>query len=370
LNYYYYFVPENRPSIKFIASVLLIAALIAAMFRLRKAQPVLSFAMAWFFITLAPALSINNVSGMVFAERYDFIPSLGFCIFGAWAWLALTQDRSSRAVLSACAYSFAFLLLAFYIVQIERRLPSWHDDLRLLEDAAQQSPYSSDVQMQLGATYYRAERYNLAVTHLDRAIGLGRADYQPHIFLALSLAPLGRYDEANAELLKAYQLRPARVPNWPVYGLAHAGLHQWDQAAECYTKAIEQNPSSQLMFELLGETLQEKGDIRGAMDAWQHALNLQPGYLDASINLAVAAAEAGNTDQAVSLLTSAVQANPKEQHVDDAYVNLGTVYLHRGEWDAAEAAYQQALNLNPDQAFARRSIDMIETRRHSQPVQP
>ena len=38
-----------------------------------------------------------------------------------------------------------------------------------------------------------------------------------------------------------------------------------------------------------------------------------------------------------------------------------------GEWDAAEAAYQHALNLNPDLTFARQSLANIEAHRQAQP---
>jgi len=366
LNYYYHFIPQNAAGWKFFASILLMSALVAAMFYLRKSQPLLSFAMAWFFITLAPALRIANVSDMVFGERYLYIPSLGFCVLAGWAAFHLTRSSLGKPALRAAYACFAVLLL-FYVVQIERRIPEWHDDIRLFESAAVFSPRLPIVQLALGGSYYRAGQFDKAVAPLERSIALGRDAYEPHLYLALVLAPLGREEEANAELQQAYEFHAPNGPAWSVFGLAHANLHQWDRAAECYRRAAADDPHNQLMFELLGEALQEKGDMPGAIDAWRHAIELQPAYLDASLNLAVALAQTGNTDEAVKLLTAALQAHPREEHSDDAWVNLGTVYMHRRDWDAAEAAYSHALDLNPDLAFARQSIDNIEVRRRSQP---
>jgi tetratricopeptide (TPR) repeat protein len=366
LNYYYHFIPQSAAGWKFFASVLLIAALVAAMFWLRKSQPLLSFAIAWFFITLAPVLCVENVSDMVFTERYLFVPSLGFCICAGWAVFHLTRGSSQKLVLRA-AYACFVLVLLLYTVQVERRIPEWYNDVRLFESAAILSPRLPAVQMALGASYYRAGKYDQAIAPLERSIALGRTTYEPHLYLAIALAHLGKDSEADAELRQAYKGPVPDGLGWSAFGLAHAGLGQWDRAADCYRKAAEGAPENQLMFELWGEGLQEKGDMPGAMAAWRRALELQPGYLDASINLGVALAQAGRTDEAISLLTAAIKAHPHEEHTADAYVNLGTVYTHRGEWDAAEAADQQALYLNPDLTFARQSIDAIEVRRHAQP---
>ena len=366
LNYYYHFIPQNTVGWEFFASILLIGALIAAMFYLREPQPLLSFAIAWFFITLAPALSISHVSDMVFGERYLYIPSLGFCVLAGWAVFHLTRSSVRKPTLRA-AYACVAVLLLFYVLQIERRIPEWHDDIRLFESAAVFSPRLPIVQLALGGSYYRAGKFDKAIAPLERSIALGHDAYEPHLYLALVLAPLGKEEEANFELQRAYEFHAPNGPAWSVFGLAHANLHQWDRAADCYRRAAADDPHNQLMFELLGEALQEKGDLPGAMAAWRQALELQPAYLDASLNLAVALAQSGNTDEAVKLLTTALQAHPREEHSDDAYVNLGTVYMHRRDWDAAEAAYSHALDLNPDLTFARRSIDNIEVRRRSQP---
>ena len=45
--------------------------------------------------------------------------------------------------------------------------------------------------------------------------------------------------------------------------------------------------------------------------------------------------------------------------VDFVWSNLGVVYSRRGDWEAAEFAYQQALNLNPDQTSALKNLPAL-----------
>lgn len=368
LNYYYHFIPQSAPGWEFFASVLLISALVATMFLLRKAEPLLSFAIAWFFITLAPVLSIANVSDMVFAERYLYVPSFGFCILGGWAAFHLTRASLGKPSRRAAYAGFA-LVLALYVALDQHRIPEWHDDVRLFESAALLSPRLPIVHLALGMSYYTTGKYEEAIASDRRAMALGSTDYKPHLYLALALSSLGKKEEANAQLREADRLQsllPPRQRAWSVFGLAYSGLGRWAESADCYRMATQQDPHNQLMFELLGEALQRKGDMPGAMAAWRSALQLQPGYLDPSINLGVALAQTGDTGDAISILTNATQTHPGEQHIDEAYLDLGTAYLHRGEWDAAEDAYGHALQLNPNLVFAREGLSRIEAHRQAE----
>lgn len=122
LNYYHVYHPVRALGWQTIASLLLIAALAVAMFRLRSRQPLLSFCIAWFFVVMAPALSIANVGENVFTERYLYIPSFGFCIAGAWGWLRL-RERAQTPVARQVAAAALVALFLLYAVQIVRRNP-------------------------------------------------------------------------------------------------------------------------------------------------------------------------------------------------------------------------------------------------------
>jgi tetratricopeptide (TPR) repeat protein len=366
LNYWYEFTTQNTLGWKVLASMALAVALVVLMFFLRKNQPLLAFSMAWFFITLSPVLSISNVGDNVFTERYLYIPSLGFCVLAAWAWLWV-RDHASRKLLLAVAYPSLALVFIFYAVQIERRIPDWRTDLRLFQKTAEQSPYSAKVLSSLGVSYYQVGQVDSSIAPLERSLAIDPNAYLTHLYLALSLSLLGQNQDAGAHLARAYALMPPLHPPWSLFGQAYANLGQWDRAIECDRKALESEPDNPVLFSVLGEALLNEGETQAAMAAFRQAIQLEQGTLDASTNLAILLAKQGNTNEAIELLHSAVRVHGSEPKASLAYFNLGTVYLQKGDLDSAEAAYQRALELNPDLTSARQHLESLEARRHAHP---
>ncbi len=366
MNYYYYFTPQNTLGWKFFASVVLIGALVLAMFRLRKSQPLLAFALAWFFITIAPVLSISHLGENVFTERYLYIPSLGFCILAGWAWLRLMEGASRRMALTL-AYPALALVLLFYTALIVRRIPDWRSELRLYQKTVLQSPDSATVQQGLGIAYYEAGQYDLALAPFERSLALKPASPVPHLYLAITLSALGDTQGAKVQLSQADELLTSREAPWTLYGQTYVNLKQWDRAIEYFRKEIEFEPRNPALYTALGEALQENGQTQESIAAFREAIRLEPGYLDASTNLAITLAEQGDTDQAIALLVSALQIHPDEPHADAAWLNLGNVYAHKSQWNQAAAAYQHALDLNPGLGIARERLDSVEAQQAAGP---
>ena len=203
LNYYYDFTPQNTLSWKFVGSVVMIGVLVLAMFRMRKSQPLLAFSLAWFFTVIAPVLSFPNVSNNagsnVFAERYLYIPSLGFCILAGWAWLRV-MERASRKMALTIAYPALALVLIFYSVLIVRRIPDWRSDLRLYQKTVLQSPDSATVQTGLGSAYYEAGQYDDALAPFERSARYSSRPLRLHICTLLLRFPLSAIARGPARI--------------------------------------------------------------------------------------------------------------------------------------------------------------------------
>ncbi|MGC2421470.1 MAG: tetratricopeptide repeat protein [Candidatus Acidiferrales bacterium] len=359
MSYFYQFPPPNSMGWKFIGSMVMIGVLAYAMFRMRKSQPLLAFSLAWFFITIAPVLAISQVSGNIFAERYLYIPSLGFCILAGWAWLRV-MERASRRTAFTIAYPALALVLIFYSVLIVRRIPDWRSNLRLYQKSALQSPDSAETQFDLGLTYYEMGQYDHALVPLQRVLALAPASPLAHLYLAVTLSAMGDSQGARDHLLQAEKFRTTSDAPWTLYAQTYANLKQWDRAIEYDRKELEVEPGSPVVYTLLGEALQENGETQESIAAFRQAIQLEPGYLDASTNLAITLAQQGDFDQATALLVSALRSHPDEPHADAAWLNLGNVYAHEAKWDEAAAAYQHALDLNPDLGLARERLDSVE----------
>jgi tetratricopeptide (TPR) repeat protein len=98
-------------------------------------------------------------------------------------------------------------------------------------------------------------------------------------------------------------------------------------------------------YQNLGTTLQEAGRLEDAVDAFHHALALEPDYAPAHNSLGSVLRQQGHHDEAIAQLEAALRLQPA---FDDARFNLAKVRADRGDWAGAIAEYEALLRRRPD----------------------
>lgn len=122
---------------------------------------------------------------------------------------------------------------------------------------------------------------------------------------------------------------------------AEAGRAPW---AEKYLQVLTRwQPDSALNYGYLGDILVLEGDDEGAIQAYQQALALDEYLPWIHNNLGVLLLEDDQAVLAGEHFQQAIDLSP--QNVK-AYVNLGSAYYAQENWEAAAAAYGNALDLD------------------------
>jgi len=123
--------------------------------------------------------------------------------------------------------------------------------------------------------------------------------------------------------------------------LAESGRAQW---AEQYLQVLTRwQPESALNYGYLGDILVLEGRDEEAIQAYQDALALDEYLPWIHNNLGVLLLEGDQPDLAAEHFQQAIDLSP--QNVT-AYVNLGSAYYAQEDWEAAAAAYGNALDLD------------------------
>lgn len=330
LNYWRNYAPVRALGWQPLAAMALIMAMITLIFWLRRAQPILAFALAWFWITLVPVLAIPKVSGNVFTDRYIYVPSFGFCVLAAWSWLWLRRQARS-SLTRTTAYAGLATIFVLYAVVIVRRLPDWHDTLTLLERTVQQSPDSAFVNGALGYVYFQQDRY----------------------------------DEALKLELRAVANDPQVWTSWMNLGAIYNAQQKWPQAQDACRHGLAVNPDNPMLLNQIGLALWLGGRPEEGLASWRRSVQLDPTDLTARVNLATSFYQLGQIDAAQSQLLTGLRSsqnprmNPDPQAVYVAHFKLGDIYGLKGDWLAAAGEYQQVLQLKPDLAAAREQLDAV-----------
>jgi len=192
--------------------ILVLVGLAVAGWRLRKTNPVMTFALAWIAITLAIPSNLFIVTGFVLAERTLFLASAGVLMMVAMALVALwNYANSNQAARIATASGIAFVLGAGALRSIDRA-PVWRDNKTLFEQTVQDVPSSSRAHWMLAEYMTKTEGPRAAVDEMLLAVRLGQKN-DPILlgFAADQLSMAGMCPRAMEFYLRALNLTPDNV---------------------------------------------------------------------------------------------------------------------------------------------------------------
>lgn len=135
------------------------------------------------------------------------------------------------------------------------------------------------------------------------------------------------------------------------YRLQMAG--ELDRAIETYRRSIEACPTAEA-HTFLGWTLSFQGRLEEATAECLKAIALDPEFGNPYNDIGVYLMQQGRLEEAIPWLEKAKRARRYEpRHFP--YLNLGRIYLRRGEWDKAREEFRGAVRVAPHDREARRA---------------
>ena len=127
----------------------------------------------------------------------------------------------------------------------------------------------------------------------------------------------------------------------------------WRSNLSLWTDAVARSPESALAHEHLCFAQYQAGRPRDALESCRRALDLDPGRIDARVNLATALSVLGDLDGAVAEFQRVLRYRPGSA---EAHTNLGLVYMAKNRPDLAIESYRSALRSNPHHAEAHNDL--------------
>ena len=148
------------------------------------------------------------------------------------------------------------------------------------------------------------------------------------------------------DLLKAIAgAQPKHAEPYFALGEASRKSGLTGQAIRAYRQAIALDPADARSFTAISSLLLERGDFDAAIALLEPAVKRMPEQVSLLNSLAVLYGRKQRFDDALQLLSKAVQYDPDEPL---SWLNLGVSLEAKGDRKGAEAAYRQALLLQPD----------------------
>lgn len=195
-------------------------------------------ALLWIVGFLAPVLGFVPFAGAVMAERYLYLPSVGFALMAGFALDRLWDFRRWRPL----AVSLTVALLALFTVGTVARSAIWRDALTLYADIVRTSPAYAGGYFNLGNAYQRLGRHTDAGKSYQRALQLRPDDPLSLNNLASALCALGRDREALPLYREAVRLKSDYVDARLNLGKTAFKLGDREAALESYRALRQLSP--------------------------------------------------------------------------------------------------------------------------------
>jgi tetratricopeptide (TPR) repeat protein len=311
-------------------------------------RPALGFLGAWFFVILAPSSSVVPLATQTMAEHRMYLPLAAVTVA-----LALLINRLGGRLAVATG---ATLVLACGGLTAWRN-HDYRSPVAIWTQTVRYQPDNERARNNLGQALYQAGRLAEAVPELQAALAI-RPTVEVHGLLCLTLAALGRTDEALAHGREAVRLNPENAPARATLGRVLADLGRIEEANQQLETAVRLAPGQADLRVDLGMTLARLGRMREAADSLQAALQLEPDNPVAHCNLGSVFFQSGNLDEAARHYERAVQLNPAYA---EACYNLGMTRAEQGRTADAVRALQRALEIQPGLRPARELLGSLET---------
>ena len=134
---------------------------------------------------------------------------------------------------------------------------------------------------------------------VDRAFGQRHMQAGDLMKTAISLASVGRDEEA----LECFKLLVSRTPRdkraWSNKGTLHDKLHDYDEAIRCYDKALAIDRYYAIALCNKGEALRNLRRFEEALGFFERALAIDPDYIEANNNMGYTLHQMGRPDEAL-----------------------------------------------------------------------
>ena len=319
----FYPYPKQHSAAMMIVCGGLLVALSGLCLLAARRRPYLVTGWFWYLGTLVPTIGLVQVGAQAMADRYMYIPSIGFFMLAVWGLgdLLARLPRKRELLATAGAVALAGCLAATWF-----QIQYWHDDRRLFGHAVEATRDNYLAYNGYGGALDAAGEPAKAMVCYEKAVQINPRDPEAQYNLGTALLNQGRDEEAVVRLKAALALDPTYVAAHNNLGKTLESLGQTDAALSEYARAVELKPDFAQARYNLGTLLLARGKLDEAIAQFSEAVRLKPDYAEALWNLGVGLKRQGRPAEAIAPLAEAVHLRPGDP---GHHASLGVALLEQ-----------------------------------------
>lgn len=275
----------------------------------------------WFLGMLVPVIGVIQVGRQSMADRYTYLPAIGFFIMAAFGISELFARRRIQKIILGLLSIVLILAMTF-------------------------------------GTYIQAGYFKDSETIFSRALDVTENNYIIHYNLGTALLSQKQLDQAIPHFEEAIKIEPRFTEAIGNLGLVFLEQNRLEEAVNTFQRAISMNEAKPepKLYSDLGYVLQLQGKHDQAVENYNKALSLDPAFIPAIFNMAGMLKLQGKLDGALSHYRRAMELSPGNAEV---YNSIGIILSMKNQFEDASVYYSKALEIKPDIASAHKDLGKI-----------
>jgi tetratricopeptide (TPR) repeat protein len=341
---------QTGPAFTTTVQALVLVALISyACVLLRRISPMLLMGWCWFAVALLPVIGILPPGIQIIADRYTYVPQIGFSMCAIWALAEGLKALRFRWVCPAIAVCWIVMLALVARMQTSH----WRSDEALWRHAVDVTTTNDFGNGQLGDSFAVQGKLAEAEPFYREALRIN--PNLPGVLnnLGFVLRSLGKPMDAEPYLRKALEVSPWFVN--PRFDLADILIakNSHAEAVEQFREILKSEPNNFIanykLGMLMSEGAQELRDLPSAVQLLRRAGELNPQTAEVQFTLGNALFRAERIDESIGAFQRALELDPKHARAAN---NLGTVLGRTNRLVEAVEYFRAAIQIDPSYADA------------------
>ena len=318
-----------------------------------KKKSLVSFGILFFFITISMTSNLFVVVAATLADRFLYVPSLGFCVLLTYCWirfLAVPDGIGTSLGWTNLRFLPVYLLLSLYAYKTYTRNADWRDNLSLFTADVRSSPGSARAHYNAGNEMVdrlvlpnrgqdvdtRKSVLRVAIGELETAVKIDSTAFLYRVKLAYTYMYDDDYAKAAEQASIAVGISATDAGAYFVLGAADYSLGKYDDAIKYLTIATKKGLNDEGTWNYLGGAYSSTNDFEKARDCFEKALRVNPQSVYANKNLGIAYGNLHQLDKALEVFKRALDANPSDPELNQL---VGMTYEQRGDTANARRYY-------------------------------
>jgi len=268
-----------------LAGFVVVVGLVSASFVIYRYWKAVFFGIWWFLITLFPVSNLITIYHP-FAERYLYLPLIGFCLVVSIAVSALARRIFSNPTTATIATLIPIIvILSLFSTTTIARNRDWQNNFVLWSETVQSSPNSTIAHGGLGMAHLDRGMLDKALEEFQIAIKLSPNDHKSHYNLGLVYHQKGNWKKAVEYYKHSVALYPESIRAHYNLGTLYAMRGLMDPAIEHFARVTELDPEDIEAHYNLGVAYAMQGKLNRGISEWEKVLLFDPHHRSAGNNL-------------------------------------------------------------------------------------